>query len=52
MARYTNRPQLWQNNAAVKGAAPKRLHPTNPRKVIGLNLTNDDIECSKPNMGP
>jgi hypothetical protein len=43
----SNRPDLHQN-ADVRGAASRRLHPENPHKQIGLNLTNDDIDGSKP----
>ena len=41
-----NRPDLY-NNGDVRGARSKRLHPENPHKVIGLNLTNHDIEGSR-----
>ena len=41
-----NRPDLY-NNADVRGARSKRLHPVDPHKVIGLNLTNHDIEGSR-----
>jgi hypothetical protein len=41
-----NRPDLY-NNGDVRGARSKRLHPENPHKVIGLNLTNHDIERSR-----
>ena len=48
--RYTNRPNLNTNIGDIHGTASKRLHPTNPNKTIGLNLTNDDIEGTKPQV--
>jgi hypothetical protein len=46
--RYLNRPDLSIAVGDIKGTASRRLHPADPHKVIGLNLTNDDIELSKP----
>ena len=46
--RYTKRPNLNTDISDIRGAASKSLHPKNPNKVIGLNLSNDDIEGSKP----
>lgn len=58
---YTNRPKLWDDTSDIKGSVSKTLHPhrvqrqellpsTNPNKIIGRNLNNDDIEYSKPQM--
>jgi hypothetical protein len=46
--RYTRRPNLTTDITDISGSASRTLHPTNPNKVIGLNLTNADIEGTKP----
>jgi len=48
--RYTNRPNLTTNISDISGSASKTLHPRDPHKIIGLNLTNDDIEGTKPQL--
>jgi hypothetical protein len=46
--RYTQRPNLTTDITDIGGSASRTLHPANPNKVIGLNLTNHDIEGTTP----